>query len=139
MNAFPAAPVRRGLAPRRALIVLLAFEGVVALCAAVALGFAAPAADDLLNGAFGAQATVAALLLAGLSLVLAIGCFGATGGLLRDRPGAELTALAIEATIVVGAVVGLVSAAIAPELVTAAALGAVGLLLALVVSAGTPR
>ena len=139
MNAFPAAPVRRGLAARRALIVLLAFEGIVALCAAIALAFAAPAAGDLLNGAFGTQATVAALLLAGLSLVLALGCFGATGGLLRDRPGAEVTALAIEATILVGAIVGLVSAAIVPELVTAAALGAIGLLLALVVIASTPR
>lgn len=139
MNAFPAAPLRRGLAPRRALIVLLAFEGIVALCAAIVLAFAAPAAGDLLNGAFGTQATVAALLLAGLSLVLALGCFGATGGLLRDRPGAELTALAIEATILVGAIVGLVSAAIVPELVTAAALGAIGLVLALVVIASTPR
>lgn len=139
MNAFPAAPVRRGLAPRRALIVLQAFEGVVALCAAVALAFAAPAAGDLLNGAFGSQATAAALLLAGLSLVLALGCFGATGGLLRDRPGAELTALAIQATIVVGAVVGLVSAAVVPELVAAAALGAAGLLLALVVATTASR
>ena len=139
MNAFPAAPVRRGLAPRRALIVLQALEGVVALCAAVALAFAAPAAGDLLNGAFGSQATAAALLLAGLSLVLALGCFGATGGLLRDRPGAELTALAIQATIVVGAIIGLVSAAVVPELVAAAALGAAGLLLALVVATTASR
>ena len=134
MNAFPAVPVRRGLGARRALIVLLAFEGVVALCAAVALAFTAPAAGELLGGAFGASATVAALLLAGLCAALAVGCFAATGGLLRDRTNAELTAIGVEAAVVAAAVVGFVSTGVSPELVAAAVIGGLGFLLAAIVS-----
>ncbi len=139
MSAFPAVPIRRGLGWRRALIVLLAFEGIVALCATITLAFAAPAAGDLLGGSPGAQATVAALLLAGLCGALALGSFAATGALLRDRPNAELTAVGIEATIAAAATVGLVSTGVGPELVAGAAIGGVGLLLAIIVSMRAAR
>ncbi|HET7686604.1 MAG TPA: hypothetical protein VFM19_09385 [Candidatus Limnocylindria bacterium] len=137
--AAAARPARRGMAARRALIVLLAFEGVAAVCGAVALALGAPAASDLLGGSLGAQATIAALLLAGLSAALAVASFTATGALLRDRPGAELSAAGVQATYLVGGIVGLVSAGLVPELAVAVALGGVGLLLAALSFPSRPR
>ena len=140
MNALAlrasARPRRRGLTARRWLIVLMAFEGVAALCTAVALALSAPGADALLGRSLGGQAAVALLLLAGLAAALAITSFNATGALLRDRPHAELTAGGIQLTILAAGATGLVTAGMTPELVVVAAIGLVGLVLA-ALSAGS--
>ncbi len=132
-------PVRRGLPARRWLIVLLAFEGVAALCAAVALALSAPTAGELLGTSLGESAAVATLLVAGLSGVLAVSAFSATGGLLRDRPHAELTAGGIQATILVGGAIAIATAGLLPPLVVATGLGCAGLLLALLAAGGGRR
>ncbi|MEO8245483.1 MAG: hypothetical protein ABI622_00045 [Chloroflexota bacterium] len=129
---------RRGLTARRWLIVLLAFEGVVALCAAVAFALSAPTAENMLGGSLGSQSAAAALLLAGLSGVLAFAAFHVTGALLRDRQMAEASAAGVQATILGGATIGLVGAGMLPALAATAGLAAVGLLLVLL-SLGSAR
>ncbi len=129
---------RPGLTARRWLIVLVAVEGVAALCAAVALALSAPTAENMLGGSLGSQAAVAALLLAGLSAVLAVAAFNVTGALLRDRPMAEASAAGIQATILGGAAIGLATAGMLPSLVATAGLAVLGLLLVLL-SRGSAR
>ena len=129
---------RRGLTARRALIVLVAIEGVAALCAAVALALSAPTAENMLGGSLGSQAAAAALLLAGLSAVLAVAAFNVTGALLRDRAMAEASAAGIQATILGGAAIGLVTAGMLPSLLATAGMAVVGLLLVLL-SLGSAR
>ena len=121
---------RRGLTARRWLIVLVAIEGVAALCAAVAFALSAPSAQNMLGG-LGSQATAAALMLAGLCAVLAVAAFNVTGALLRDRPMAEASAAGVQATILGGAAIGLVTAGMLPSLVAAAGMAVLGLLLVL--------
>ena len=116
---------------RRSLIVLMAFEGVAALCATVAFALGAPAAGDLLGGVLGAQATAAALLLAGLAAVSAAASFATTGALLRDRPAAEVSAAGVQVTYLLAGAIGSATAGLLAELVVVAALGAIGLVLAL--------
>lgn len=130
---------RRGMTARRTLIVLLAAEGVAAVCAAVALALGSVAGSNLLSGSLGAQATVAGFLLAGLSAVMALTSFATTGALLRDRPTAELSAAGVQATYLVGGIVGLTSAGMVPELAVAAGLGGIGLLLAALSLPSRPR
>jgi hypothetical protein len=137
LSATRTAP-RRGLTARRWLIVLVAAEGVAALCGAVAFALSAPAAQELLGDALGSQAAAAALLLAGLSAVLAIAAFNVTGSLLRDRPMAEASAAGIQATILGGAAIGLVTAGMLPALLAAAGVALAGLLLVLL-SRGSAR
>lgn len=129
---------RRGLTARRWLIVLVAVEGVAALCAAVAFALSAPTAENMLGGSLGSQAAAAALLLAGLSAVLAVAAFNVTGALLRDRPMAEASAAGIHATILGGAAIGLVTAGPLPALIATAAMALAGLLLVLL-SLGSAR
>lgn len=138
--AFPTTRTtpRRGLTARRWLIVLVAVESVAALCAAVALALAAPTAENMLGGTLGSQAPAAALLLAGLSAVLAVAAFNVTGALLRDRPMAEASAAGIQATILGGAAIGLVTAGLLPALAAVAGMATGGLLLVLL-SLGSAR
>ena len=137
LSASRTAP-RRGLTARRWLIVLVAVEGVAALCAAVALALGAPSAENMLGGSLGSQAAAAALLLAGLSAVLAMAAFNVTGALLRDRPMAEASAAGIQATILGGAGIGLVTAGMLPSLLATAGMAVLGLLLVLL-SVGSAR
>ena len=141
MNAValstPRSTPRRGLTARRWLIVLVAVEGVAALCAAVAFALSAPTAENML-GSLGSQAAAAALLLAGLSAVLAVAAFNVTGALLRDRPMAEASAAGIQATILGGAAIGLVSTGMLPSLIAMAGIAVLGLLLVLL-SLGSAR
>lgn len=134
MNAFALStsrPTRRGLAARRWLIVLLALEGVAALCAAVTLALSAPEAGALLGASLGASAGVATLLVAGLSGALALSAFSATGGLLRDRQHAELTAGGLQAILLSGGAIGIATAGLLAPLLLVAGIGLGGLLLAL--------
>ncbi len=135
MNATTSLPSSRrtvlepGGGSRRWLTLLLAVEGLVAVAAAITFVAVAPDSEVVLP-ALGATGGVALVLLGLVCAVVAVMAFTTAAAVLRRRSGAAASAATLQATLAVTAGFAGVVNGFGQEVVAAALLAAIGLVLA---------